>query len=236
VTRPIDLILPDERGASYRLADRLREETVVILFYRGDWWPFCNGQLVSCARSYEEFTKRGASVVGVSVDTQAENRAMVEKLRLPFPLLSDPTAAAIDAWDVFDPVGGTHGPIARTSIFVVGRDLSLPYAYVGHDYADRPPIGSLYDALDAVRGATPAALVARAPERGPRAEDAGNPADRPVALSDLIPYLRGGYYSLNAVGSRLEAGPAVEEIDRTKAMLQEFLQAAVATRKLGQPA
>jgi len=37
VTRPTDFALPDERGATYRLADRLREETVVVLFYRGDW-------------------------------------------------------------------------------------------------------------------------------------------------------------------------------------------------------
>ena len=161
---------------------------------------------------------------------------MVEKLRLPFPLLSDPTAAAIAAWDVFDPVGGTHGPIARTSIFVVGRDLSIPYSYVGHDYADRPPIGDLYRALDAVRGAAPVALTDRAPDRGPRSPDAGNPADRPIPLHELIPYLRGGYYSLSAVGTRLEAGAALQEIDRAKAMLHEFMQAAIATRRLAPPA
>lgn len=37
VTVVVDFTLPDERGASYRLADHLRTETVVVLFYRGDW-------------------------------------------------------------------------------------------------------------------------------------------------------------------------------------------------------
>ena len=36
-TRPIDLALPDHAGGRFRLSDGLRERTVVVLFYRGDW-------------------------------------------------------------------------------------------------------------------------------------------------------------------------------------------------------
>jgi peroxiredoxin len=35
--RPLDFTLPDHAGGSFRLADALRERTVVVLFYRGDW-------------------------------------------------------------------------------------------------------------------------------------------------------------------------------------------------------
>jgi peroxiredoxin len=49
-------------------------------------------QLVSYARNYEEFEKRGTRIVGISVDPPEHNKAMVEKLALPFSLLSDPTA------------------------------------------------------------------------------------------------------------------------------------------------
>jgi peroxiredoxin len=37
VTRPLDFILPDHGGGSFRLADALRERTTIVLFYRGDW-------------------------------------------------------------------------------------------------------------------------------------------------------------------------------------------------------
>lgn len=37
VTRPLDFSLPDHQGGTFRLADALRERTVVVLFYRGDW-------------------------------------------------------------------------------------------------------------------------------------------------------------------------------------------------------
>lgn len=37
VTRPVDFTLPDHAGGSFRLSDALRDRTVVVLFYRGDW-------------------------------------------------------------------------------------------------------------------------------------------------------------------------------------------------------
>jgi peroxiredoxin len=35
--RPIDFTLPDHAGGSFGLARTLRDSTVVVLFYRGDW-------------------------------------------------------------------------------------------------------------------------------------------------------------------------------------------------------
>jgi peroxiredoxin len=35
--RPLDFALPDQAGGRFRLSDALRERTVAVLFYRGDW-------------------------------------------------------------------------------------------------------------------------------------------------------------------------------------------------------
>ncbi len=35
--RPIDFTLPDQAGGTFTLSEALRERTVVLLFYRGDW-------------------------------------------------------------------------------------------------------------------------------------------------------------------------------------------------------
>jgi peroxiredoxin len=37
VARPVDFALPDQDGKPFRLSNALRERTVVVLFYRGDW-------------------------------------------------------------------------------------------------------------------------------------------------------------------------------------------------------
>jgi len=84
------------------------------------------------------------SAAGISVDPVENNRAMVEKLLLPFPLLSDPDGRVIKEWDVWS---DTEGGIAKPSIFAIRKDGSLGWAYIGRDYADRPTDDELFNSL-----------------------------------------------------------------------------------------
>ncbi len=69
---------------------------------------------------------------------------MVEKLLLPFPLLSDPEGRVIKAWGVWS---DDDGGIARPAIFAIRRDGSLAWRYVGRDFADRPTDDELFNSL-----------------------------------------------------------------------------------------
>jgi peroxiredoxin len=86
----------------------------------------------------------GVSLAGISVDPIENNRAMVEKLLLPFPLLSDPEGRVIKEWDVWN---DNDGGIARPSIFANRSDGSIGWAYVGRDFADRPTDDELFKSL-----------------------------------------------------------------------------------------
>ncbi len=86
----------------------------------------------------------GVSVAGISVDPIENNRAMVEKLLLPFPLLSDPEGRVIKEWGVWS---GGEGGIAKPAIFAIRRDGSLAWQYVGRDFADRPTDDELFASL-----------------------------------------------------------------------------------------
>jgi hypothetical protein len=172
--------------------------------------------------------------VAISVDAPLENAAMVAKLHLPFPLLSDPDAAVIAGWDVYDPVGGTHGPIARPAIFVVGRDLSVGYEYVGRDFADRPPNTAIYEALEAVRDAPPRRLEGSVRGPGPRPLDAGNPSDRAMPIEEMRPYFRGATFGVQAIAGRT-TDPAVRaECDRFRAIVADYIKAAIETWRMTQ--
>jgi peroxiredoxin len=80
------------------------------------------------------------------VDSVEQNAAMVEKLLLPFPLLSDsePDAEVIRRAGVFDEAGR----IAKPSIFAVNHDGQVVFNYVGQDFIDRPGDEPLFSALD----------------------------------------------------------------------------------------
>ncbi|TAN31709.1 redoxin domain-containing protein [bacterium] len=102
--------------------------------------------MASYARTWDRFVNEGVSLAGISVDPVENNRAMVDKLLLPFPLLSDPEGRVIKAWGVWT---DGEGGIARPSIFAVRSDGRVAWRYVGNDYADRPADDEL---LDSVRG------------------------------------------------------------------------------------
>jgi len=101
--------------------------------------------LATYARGWERFETAGLQVAGIVVDPVENNRAMVEKLLLPFPILSDPEARVIQEWDVWNP---DDGGVARPSVFLVRPDLTIAYAYVGTDFADRPTDEELWEALE----------------------------------------------------------------------------------------
>ena len=42
--------LPDQQDYPWSLSGQLEMGPVVLVFYRGDWSPFCNGQLATYAR------------------------------------------------------------------------------------------------------------------------------------------------------------------------------------------
>jgi len=100
--------------------------------------------LASYARSWDQFVTENVSVAGISVDPVDNNRAMVDKLLLPFPLLSDPDGGVIKAWDVWNE---NDGGIAKPSIFAIRNDGSIGWAYVGRDFADRPTDDEVFESL-----------------------------------------------------------------------------------------
>ncbi len=86
-----------------------------------------------------DFQAAGAKLVAVSVDGVEQNRAVVEKLGLTFPVLSDPDLAAIDAFGLRHRGGNpmaeppATGDIARPATYVIEsstirwRDLTENY-------------------------------------------------------------------------------------------------------------
>jgi peroxiredoxin len=96
---------------------------------------------------YDQFQQRGAVVAAISVDSVERNQAMIDKLLLPFPLLSDPDRQVIAMYGIADP----KEPIARPALFVIGQDRTVHYAYVGQDFSDRPGDEEIWRALDNLR-------------------------------------------------------------------------------------
>jgi peroxiredoxin len=100
--------------------------------------------LASYARNWDRFVNEGVSLAGIAVDPVENNHAMVEKLLLAFPLLSDPEGRVIKEWGYWT---DNDGGLAKPSIFAIRRDGSIGWAYVGRDFADRPTDDELFNSI-----------------------------------------------------------------------------------------
>lgn len=95
-----DFALPNQDGQEVKLSD-FAGQKVVVYFYPKDSTPGCTRQACAFAAAYEEFTRLGVPVIGISKDSVKSHQNFIAKQNLPFLLLSDPDRQAIEAYGVW---------------------------------------------------------------------------------------------------------------------------------------
>ena len=122
-TRAPAFTLPDQDGNPVSLAD-FAGKKVVLYFYPKDNTPGCTRQAQAFAAACGQFQSRGVQVIGISRDSTASHRKFAQKYALPFPLLSDPELAVIQAYGVWQEkklYGKVSMGVVRTT-FLISED------------------------------------------------------------------------------------------------------------------
>ena len=87
-------------GQQVQLAGYRDKAVVVLYFYPMDGTPVCTKEACSFRDAFEEFTKLGAVVIGVSADSLERHRAFAASRALPVLLLSDQDGSLRKAFQV----------------------------------------------------------------------------------------------------------------------------------------
>lgn len=83
------LTVTTEDGTSLNLGDVYKKGYTLVYFYPKADTPGCTAQGCSLRDSYEVLTKKGVTVIGVSTDDVAAQKAFKEKYHFPFTLVAD---------------------------------------------------------------------------------------------------------------------------------------------------
>jgi len=78
-----------ETGETLAFADVYKKGFTLVYFFPKADTPGCTAQGCSLRDAYEELTKHGVAVIGVSTDNVAEQKAFKEKYHFPFTLIAD---------------------------------------------------------------------------------------------------------------------------------------------------
>ena len=70
-----------------------------MYFYPKDSTPGCTAEACDLRDNYNRFIEKGYKIVGVSKDSQKSHMKFAEKFSLPFPLITDPQATIIKAYE-----------------------------------------------------------------------------------------------------------------------------------------
>lgn len=114
---------PTNGGGKLSLAD-FRGQNVILYFYPKDDTPGCTKEACAFRDHFAAFKKKGAVVLGVSVDPVKAHDKFVEKFKLPFPLISDEDKKIVEAYGVWGQkvfMGRKYLGVHRVT-FLIGPD------------------------------------------------------------------------------------------------------------------
>jgi len=166
-----DFTLPDATGGQVTLSALLARGPVALVFYRGEWCPYCNLTLRAYQRIQPQIQELGATMVAVSPQTPDNSLTTVEKKGLTFSVLSDQgNHVARDyglVWAFSEGVrplltafgselpafnGDDTWEIPFAGVFVIAPDRTITLASVDPNWTKRPEPAAILERLRSVAG------------------------------------------------------------------------------------
>ncbi|RZL12889.1 MAG: AhpC/TSA family protein [Hymenobacter sp.] len=167
--------LPSATAELVGLAQLLQHGPVVVVFYRGNWCPYCNVQLRAYQQLLPELAQHGAALVAISPQTPDFTSLTASDKALTFPVLSDvgnvvarqyglAYEVGVEVADTLRSVGidlGAHNGTADdelplTATFVIGTDGFIKWSWGEANFKHRADPTEILAALAQLSAPQPA--------------------------------------------------------------------------------
>lgn len=145
-----DFILTDNMGISRSLLDTAAEQYVVLVFYRGDWCPYCQLQMRELGKSMAQFDEKGGVLWGISPQKHEINQAFAEKREIPFPIVWDEGQQVISEWGLIHELDPHQSEIPYPTTYIIGAGNQVVWRHIADDHiGNRPQTSEILAALPA---------------------------------------------------------------------------------------
>lgn len=159
--------LVNQDSLPFSSAEALKTGPLLVVFYRGQWCPYCNKHLSAINDSLELLKAKGVTVVAISPEQPAYLRTMVDKTGGGFTFLYDAGYQTALAFDVlFDPgseVKNRYNQRAKANMaaahndsrellpipasFLINQQGEVVWRHFEHDYKKRSSVADILNAL-----------------------------------------------------------------------------------------
>lgn len=90
----------DQYGKEVRLKDVLKDSLVVLVFYRGEWSPYCIKFIRTLEDSLQLIKDKGARLIAITPEKPGYISKTIEKTKASFPLIYDKEMKIMKAYAV----------------------------------------------------------------------------------------------------------------------------------------
>ena len=162
-----DFKASDQYGNEIRLKDVLKDSLVVLIFYRGQWCPYCNRQLKRLEDSLQLIKAKRARLIAITPEKPEFISKTIEKTKASFPLLFDKEMKIMKAYSVAFEVdersvsryknadivlataNGQKDKIFLPvpAVYIIGKEGTILYRYFDTDYKKRDSVQEILDNL-----------------------------------------------------------------------------------------
>mgnify|MGYP001252620315 CR=1 FL=1 len=154
-----DFKAKDQYGQVIRLKDVLKKGKVVLVFYRGQWCPYCNKELKRLEDSLQLIKDKGATLIAVSPEKPESVTKTVEKTSATYSILFDDGLKIMKAYDVafelsenvltryknagldVEANNGTNGKyLPVPAVYIIDKESMVTYRFFEPDYKKRASV------------------------------------------------------------------------------------------------
>jgi len=137
---------------------------LVFFSHPADFTPVCTSEFVAFAKAYDSFQALDCDLLGLSVDSLFSHLAWAESIahrfgvRIPFPIVEDPSMAIARAYGMLPPGAGSSATVRTTFVIdpegIVRASIAYPMT-VGRNVEEILRLVSALQATDAADVSTP---------------------------------------------------------------------------------
>jgi len=118
----------------------------ILMFYRGNWCPFCTAQIKELTRSYQQLDELGVKVVLISSQDTSKIEKLANQFNVPFTFLADPGNSAARQLGILQPWGTPFGlqtlgypaDTALPTVIITDKNARILLAHQTDNYRLRP--------------------------------------------------------------------------------------------------
>lgn len=150
----------DQFGKNINSTEILKEQKILLLFYRGNWCPYCRKHLKSLQEHLTALTAKGYYVLVVSPEKPEKTKETSKKVNASFSILHDSNTTIMNAYkvafDVNDKNVTSYYKYTKSKItaynqensntlpvpatYIIGKDGKIAFVHYDPDYTNRKDI------------------------------------------------------------------------------------------------